>query len=90
MLSAGPCATFNPEPLAEVADVFVIGEGEEVINDLLDVVYKGREQGLGKEELLLNLAQVEGLYVPRFYTACNITLRAILPVWSMTAVCRNC
>lgn len=64
----GPCATFNPEPLAEVADVFVIGEGEEVINDLLDVVYKGREQGLGKEELLLNLAQVEGLYVPRFYT----------------------
>ena len=64
----GPCATFNPEPLAEVADVFVIGEGEEVINDLLDIVYKGREQGLGKEELLLNLAQVEGLYVPRFYT----------------------
>ena len=63
----GPCATFNPEPLAEVADVFVIGEGEEVINDLLDVVYKGREQGLGKEELLLNLAQLEGLYVPRFY-----------------------
>ena len=35
---------------------------------MLDVVYKGREQGLGKEELLLNLAQVEGLYVPRFYT----------------------
>ena len=64
----GPCATFNPEPLAEVADVFVIGEGEEVINDLLDVVYKGRAEGLNKEELLLNLAQVEGLYVPRFYT----------------------
>lgn len=35
---------------------------------MLDVVYKGREQGLGKEELLLNLAQVDGLYVPRFYT----------------------
>ena len=68
IIIGGPCATFNPEPLAEVADVFVIGEGEEVINDLLDVVYKGREQGLGKEELLLNLAQVEGLYVPRFYT----------------------
>ena len=64
----GPCATFNPEPLAEVADVFVIGEGEEVINDLLDAVYAAKAEGLGKEEMLLRLAQIEGLYVPRFYT----------------------
>ena len=34
----------------------------------MTLVYKGREQGLGKEEMLFNLAQVEGLYVPRFYT----------------------
>ena len=64
----GPCATFNPEPLADFADMFILGEGEEVINDLLDIVYKCRAEGLNKEELLLNLAQVEGLYVPRFYT----------------------
>lgn len=64
----GPCATFNPEPLAEVADVFVIGEGEEVINDLLDTVYKAKAEGAAKEEILLRLAQIEGLYVPRFYT----------------------
>lgn len=63
----GPCATFNPEPLAEVADVFVIGEGEEVINDLLDAVYVAKDAGLGKEETLLRLAQIDGLYVPRFY-----------------------
>lgn len=64
----GPCATFNPEPLAEVADVFVIGEGEEVINDLLDTVYNAKAEGLDKEAMLLRLAQIEGLYVPRFYT----------------------
>ncbi len=64
----GPCATFNPEPLAEVADVFVIGEGEEVINDLLNTVYKAKAEGVVKEEMLLRLAQIEGLYVPRFYT----------------------
>lgn len=63
----GPCATFNPEPLAEVADVFVIGEGEEVINDLLDAVYAAKEDGLCREEMLLRLAQIEGLYVPCFY-----------------------
>lgn len=63
----GPCATFNPEPLAEVADVFVIGEGEEVINDLLDTVYAAKAEGLNKEAMLLRLAQIEGLYVPRFY-----------------------
>lgn len=63
----GPCATFNPEPLAEIADVFVIGEGEEVINDLLDTVYKAKAEGAAKEEILLRLAQIEGLYVPRFY-----------------------
>lgn len=64
----GPCATFNPEPLAEVADVFVIGEGEEVINDLLDTVYAAKAEGLIKEAMLVRLAQIEGLYVPRFYT----------------------
>ena len=63
----GPCATFNPEPLAEVADVFVIGEGEEVINDLLDTVYAAKAEGLDKEAMLVRLAQIDGLYVPRFY-----------------------
>ena len=64
----GPCATFNPEPLAEVADVFVIGEGEEVINDLLDTIYNAKAEDLDKEAMLLRMAQIEGLYVPRFYT----------------------
>lgn len=67
IIAGGPCSTFNPEPLADFVDVFVIGEGEEVIHDLLDMYYHCKEQGLQREQILLHLANVAGLYVPRFY-----------------------
>ncbi len=67
VIIGGPCATFNPEPLAEFADVCVVGEGEEVIHELLDRYYQGRKKGLGRRELLLSLAGIEGIYVPCFY-----------------------
>ena len=67
VIIGGPCATFNPEPLAGVADAFVIGEGEETVNNLLDAVYEARDKGLSKEATLLELAQLSGIYVPRFY-----------------------
>ncbi|SDD48233.1 TIGR03960 family B12-binding radical SAM protein [Sporomusa acidovorans] len=67
VIIGGPCATFNPEPLANFVDACIIGEGEEVIQEFLDSYYDSLEQGLAKEELLLRLAQIEGVYVPRFY-----------------------
>lgn len=63
----GPCATFNPEPLADFIDACIVGEGEETIQHFLDCYYESQRLGLTKEELLLRLAQVEGVYVPRFY-----------------------
>ncbi len=63
----GPCAFFNPEPLAEFGDVFVIGEGEEVIHRLLDMYISLREEGADRSEILRRLAKIPGLYVPRFY-----------------------
>lgn len=63
LIIGGPCATFNPEPLAAVADAFVIGEGEETVQRILDVVYSDGE----KTEKLVRLAAVPGVYVPRFY-----------------------
>lgn len=63
VIIGGPCATFNPEPLAEVADAFVIGEGEETVQRILDTVYSEA----GKEERLAALAQLPGVYVPKFY-----------------------
>lgn len=63
----GPCATFNPEPLAEFVDAFVIGEGEEVIHEILAVYENGQQEGLSRDEVLLEIASVPGVYVPRFY-----------------------
>jgi radical SAM superfamily enzyme YgiQ (UPF0313 family) len=67
IIIGGPCATFNPEPLADFIDVCIIGEGEKVIHELLDSYQEGRCQGLSRKEILFNLAQIEGLYVPCFY-----------------------
>ncbi len=57
--AGGPCA-FNPEPLADVVDFFLIGEGEEKINSILDVLGKK----LSKAESLKLLGDIEGIYVP--------------------------
>lgn len=67
VIAGGPCATFNPEPLAEFFDAFVIGEGEDVIHEILDVYAEGQQNGWSRDEVLLKLAWVPGVYVPRFY-----------------------
>jgi radical SAM family uncharacterized protein len=64
IIAGGSCA-LNPEPMADFIDVFVIGDGEEVILELLEV-YRG-EKGRGKKELLKKLATVEGVYIPSLY-----------------------
>jgi len=67
--AGGPCA-FNPEPLADVVDFFLIGEGEEKINTILDIVKTGKEGGLSKTECLLRLSKTEGIYVPALQDDC--------------------
>ena len=83
VILGGPCATFNPEPLAEFVDVCVIGEGEEVIHELLDVYYESQEKQLTRNELLTSFAAIQGLYVPSLYNhsyRADGTLAAISPV----------
>jgi radical SAM family uncharacterized protein len=67
VIIGGPCATFNPEPLADFVDICIIGEGEEVIHEILDTYYQERDKGLCRQEILFQLAQLKGVYVPRFY-----------------------
>ncbi len=64
VIAGGPCA-FNPEPLADFIDVFVIGDGEEAIVDFLDNYKKVRH--LDKQSQLIQLTKVQGLYVPALY-----------------------
>lgn len=69
IIAGGPCAG-NPEPLAEFIDVFVIGEGEEVILEMLDVIARHHEvfgKNKEKNKLLDTLASLEGLYVPSLH-----------------------
>ncbi len=67
IMAGGPCATFNPEPLSQIVDVFVIGEGEVIMPALLDAYHEARAEGLGRQETLLHLAKVPGVYVPALY-----------------------
>jgi len=66
---AGGHAAFNPEPVAAFVDVAAIGDGEEVVGDITDVVKAWKAEGRpgGRRELLLRLAGTEGCYVPSLY-----------------------
>lgn len=66
VIGGGPC-TYNPEPLAEFFDIFYIGEGEAVYDELLDVYKSWKGSGKSRKEFLEMAAQIEGLYIPSFY-----------------------
>ena len=67
LVIAGGHATFNPEPMSRFMDAFVIGDGEEVLIELLNVVGEGKRRGIGRTALLRRLATVPGVYVPDLY-----------------------
>ena len=65
IIAGGPCATFNPEPLADFVDAFAVGDGEETIPKLIEALKS--TLGQPREEVLAALAQVPALYVPHFH-----------------------
>ena len=68
VIGGGPCA-YNPEPLAEFFDLFYIGEGETVYDELLDLYKQCKKEKKRRLEFLEMAAGVEGIYVPQFYEA---------------------
>jgi len=66
---AGGHAAFNPEPIADFLDAAVLGDGEEAVLEITDIVRQWKAAGRpgGREELLLRLARTGWVYVPRFY-----------------------
>ena len=66
VIGGGPCA-YNPEPLAEFFDIFYIGEGETVYDELLNTYKVWKKYGGSRQDFLRQAARIEGLYVPRFY-----------------------
>lgn len=80
IIAGGPCA-YNPEPLAEFIDFFVIGEGEEVTLEVLNL-YKKHKDNYNKEQFLKEVVNIEGVYVPKFYDVSyneDGTLKSMIP-----------
>ena len=68
VIGGGPCAV-NPEPLADFFDLFYIGEGETVYDELLDAYKENKKKNGTRKEFLEMAAEIEGIYVPQFYDA---------------------
>jgi radical SAM family uncharacterized protein len=69
LVIAGGHAAYNPEPMHAFIDAFVIGEGEEVIHDIVDAHQAWRLSGDPRQELLVRLSRIWGVYVPALYEA---------------------
>ncbi len=66
IIGGGPCS-LNPEPLHDFFDLFIIGEAEEAVVELINTYRRFKKSGVSKRELLVELSAIEGVYVPSLY-----------------------
>ena len=81
VIAGGPCA-FNPEPLADIMDFFVIGEAEEAITEIMALYQSCKERGEKRQDFLAKVSRIPGVYVPSLYEVSyndDGTLKSILP-----------
>ena len=67
MVFAGGVCAFNPEPLADFVDFFSLGEGEEIAVEIVSLYDRAKAEGWSKEQFLLEVSRIPGVYVPSFY-----------------------
>jgi radical SAM family uncharacterized protein/radical SAM-linked protein len=67
IFAGGQTATSNPEPYTDFLDFVALGDGEELLPEIGLVLEEGKKAELSRQELLLDLAQIPGVYVPQFY-----------------------
>ena len=82
VFAGGVCA-FNPEPLADFVDFFSLGEGEDSTVEIVSLYDKAKAEGWSKEQFLLAVSKIPGVYVPSFYRQeynDDGTLRAVIPL----------
>ena len=66
IIAGGPCC-FNPAPLVDFIDAFVIGEGEEIVDEITAAIRTGREKSLSRDKLIEQLTKISGIYVPAIH-----------------------
>ncbi len=79
--AGGPCA-YNPEPIADFVDFFLLGEGEEILLEVMDAYRAWKASGEAREAFLVRLLAIPGVYVPQFYDVTyhtDGTISAITP-----------
>ena len=76
VVGGGPCA-FNPEPVADFFDAILVGEGEDAVAEIVAAHRVGRSDGLSREDALIALARVPGVYVPSLYEPATATSPAL-------------
>jgi radical SAM family uncharacterized protein/radical SAM-linked protein len=69
LVIAGGASVANPEPMADFFDLFVIGDGEEAVIEIIDTVKSAKETGSNRRQTLLNVSEIPGVYIPSFYEA---------------------
>jgi radical SAM family uncharacterized protein len=69
LIAVGGHCTYNPEPIADFVDLVVLGDGEEVVGEINEVVATARAEGVDRAALLRRLGTVPGVYVPSLYEA---------------------
>jgi len=67
LIIAGGPSVMNPEPMADFFDLFALGDGEEMIGEISEVIQKEKKDKANKEKILLHLSRIPGVYVPQFY-----------------------
>lgn len=66
IIAGGPCA-FNPEPMADFIDIFLIGDGELLLPELTELFIESRDHGLSREEFYHKACRLDGVYIPSLY-----------------------
>ena len=67
LIIGGGAGSFNPEPVADFFDAILLGDGEEAVIDIAETIDRMRSKELSKQELLEELAQIEGIYIPSHF-----------------------
>lgn len=89
---AGGCCVCNAEPLADFFDIIILGEGEEVNLELMDLYYQHKKKGSSRSEFLIEASKIQGIYVPSFYDVnynSDGTVNSINPHEGVPAVVRK-
>lgn len=74
VLAGGPC-TYNPEPIKDFIDGFLIGDGEDILKEIVEIYKNAKKNGYERIQIIEKLAQIDGLYVPAFHKGKSINKR---------------